>query len=92
MVERIEIPAEAVAAVTFGGPNLDILFVSTDVHPFNTTTGGISTRELSPLSGSIFMVKGLGSRGYPGRKLCIRNGKTNNRNETTNFMLKTFFF
>ncbi|XP_031638621.1 regucalcin-like [Contarinia nasturtii] len=71
LVERIKIPAEAVASVTFGGPNLDILFVSTDDRPFNITTGGISTRDISPLSGSIFMVKGLGSKGYPGRKLCI---------------------
>lgn len=70
-VERIKIPAEAVAAVTFAGPNLDILVVSTDKSPFNLTTGGISDRIISPLSGSIFMVKGLGAQGYPGRQLCI---------------------
>lgn len=78
IVERIKIPAEAVAAVTFGGPNLDILFVSTDLFPFNTTTGSLSLRPISPLNGSIFMIKGYGAQGYPGRKMnfkCAANKK-----------------
>lgn len=70
-MERIKIPAEPVASVAFGGPNLDILFVSTDQMPFNTTTGGISERNISPLSGSIFMVKGLNTKGYPARPIWI---------------------
>lgn len=70
LLETIEIPAEAVANVAFGGLNLDILFVSTDKAPFDFTTGGISTKIISPLSGSIFMVTGLGETGYPARPAC----------------------
>lgn len=35
------------------------------------TTGEISEKTISPSSGSIFMVKGLNAKGYPGRKICI---------------------
>lgn len=53
----IKIPADQVTSVAFGGPNLDILFV---------TTASRETKELQPPpppAGGLFMVTGLGVRG-----------------------------
>ncbi|XP_017101821.2 regucalcin-like [Drosophila bipectinata] len=57
---EITIPTSQVASVAFGGPNLDILYV---------TTGDIT--DLPKPAGTIFQVTGLNAKGYPGVSLKI---------------------
>lgn len=57
LLQKIDIPALQVTSVTFGGPDLDILFVTTaSMH--------IGKRQ-EPPCGATFMVTGLGVKGYP---------------------------
>ncbi|KAL0830271.1 hypothetical protein ABMA28_002474 [Loxostege sticticalis] len=57
LLRKVPIPAPQVTSVTFGGPNLDVLFV---------TTGSLNIHgEQKPPSGSIFTVTGLGVKGTP---------------------------
>ncbi|XP_052754805.1 regucalcin-like [Galleria mellonella] len=57
LLEKVAIPAPQVTSATFGGPNYDILFV---------TTGSINMgSEQAPPAGSTFMVTGLGVKGHP---------------------------
>lgn len=67
------LPTKKVSGVVFGGPNLDVLFVTTEQTGFDTDDGGLTNggETLTSVSGSIFMVKGLNARGYAGRKLCL---------------------
>lgn len=67
------LPTEKVSGVVFGGPNLDVLFVTTERTGFDTDDGGLTNggETLTSVSGSIFMVKDLNARGYAGRKLCL---------------------
>ncbi|KAG6453933.1 hypothetical protein O3G_MSEX008403 [Manduca sexta] len=57
LLMKVPIPALQVTSVTFGGPNLDILFVTTA----SMNIGG----EQLPPCGSTFMVLGLGVKGHP---------------------------
>ncbi|XP_013189498.1 regucalcin [Amyelois transitella] len=57
IILKIDIPAKQVTSCTFGGPNYDILFV--------TTASMTITEEQKPPCGSVFMVTGLGVKGYP---------------------------
>ncbi|XP_017101819.2 regucalcin-like [Drosophila bipectinata] len=57
---EIAIPTSQVTSVTFGGPNLDILYV---------TTADI-TDQPKP-AGTVFQVTGLNSKGFPGVSLKI---------------------
>ncbi|XP_059045628.1 regucalcin-like [Achroia grisella] len=60
LLQKVPIPVLQVTSVAFGGPNRDILFV---------TTGNITIdREQDPPSGATFMVIGLGVKGYPMEK------------------------
>ena len=52
---EIKIPAEQVTSAAFGGPNLDILFVTTAAKEFKTPQ--------PPPSGGLFKVTGLGVTG-----------------------------
>ncbi|KAF9422732.1 hypothetical protein HW555_001726 [Spodoptera exigua] len=57
LLQKVPIPALQVTSVTFGGPNYDILFV---------TTASLNIRgPQDPPCGSIFMVTGLGVKGFP---------------------------
>ncbi|XP_055301185.1 regucalcin-like [Sitodiplosis mosellana] len=58
---EIPIPAEKVTAVAFGGPNLDILYV---------TTGG-KDDSANKNAGCLFQVTGLGAKGFPGVRVRI---------------------
>ena len=60
-MDRIAFPQVSdVASVAFGGKNLEDLYVTT-IH-----------RDNEPLSGSLFVMKGLGTSGYPGVPAKIR--------------------
>lgn len=54
----IPFPVKQVTAVSFGGPNLDILYA--------ITAGAGDTSELA---GCLFKVTGLGVKGFPGDKV-----------------------
>jgi len=55
---EIDIPAKQVTSVAFGGPNLDILYV--------TTAATTRDSEQPPLAGHLFKVTGLNATGLPG--------------------------
>nr|BAM19641.1 regucalcin [Papilio xuthus] len=57
VLQKIPIPAKQVTSVTFGGPNLDVLFV--------TTASMNIKEEQKPPCGATFMVLGLGVKGHP---------------------------
>lgn len=58
---EIDIPAKQVTSVAFGGPNMDILYVTTAATTRDT--------EQPPLAGHLFAVTGLGVKGLPGVKV-----------------------
>lgn len=55
---EIDIPAKQVTSVAFGGPNLDILYV--------TTAATERDSKQPPLAGHLFKVSGLNATGLPG--------------------------
>jgi len=56
VIERIELPVAKVSSVAFGGPNLDVAYV--------TTAGGTGTAEGGP-EGTLYRITGLGAVGQP---------------------------
>lgn len=68
---KIEIPTQMATDCTFGGPNLDILFITTGSIPLNVTSGGITNMTITESGGKLFMVTELNTRGLPGRKVNI---------------------
>ena len=61
VLDHIEFPNVAdVSSAAFGGKHLEDLYVTT-IH-----------RDHEPLSGSLFVLKGLGTSGYPGVPAKIR--------------------
>lgn len=69
-MKKIQLQAEIVTDLAFGGPNLDILFVTTGSKAFDLGSGKVLS-NFSPESGTVYMIKGLDAKGYPGRKLCL---------------------
>jgi sugar lactone lactonase YvrE len=60
VVERIELPVEFPTMCTFGGPNLDVLYVTTSRMRLDE-----DGRKSQPLSGSLLAIKDLGAYGLP---------------------------
>lgn len=58
LLKKVKIPAAGVTSVAFGGPLLDILYVTTAGHDLTA-----QQRKETPYAGSVFAVKGLGVRG-----------------------------
>jgi sugar lactone lactonase YvrE len=58
--EVVEVPAKKVTACTFGGPNLDQLFITTSQENIDPGT--------DPLAGSLFLADEVGVRGLPVRE------------------------
>lgn len=58
--QEIPLPTEQITSVAFGGPNLDILFV--------TSAGWDIYKKQPPLGGSLFKITGLGVKGLPANK------------------------
>ncbi|XP_018335856.1 regucalcin-like [Agrilus planipennis] len=63
-LESVDIPAERVTSVAFGGDKLDILFVTSSRY-------GLTEDEIKqqPLAGSVFAVFGLEARGFPASRV-----------------------
>lgn len=64
-------PTEMITSLAWGGKNLDILFVTSATEPYDLFTGEITDRKLTPDAGRVFMVKGLGVKGLPMKKLIV---------------------
>lgn len=60
---EIPIPAKQITSVAFGGPDMDILYV--------TTAATTRDEEQPPLAGHLFKVTGLGAKGLPGVKVRV---------------------
>jgi len=58
VLRKVELPAENVTSATFGGPLLDILYVTTSGHNLSA-----EQRKATPHAGAVFAVKGLEVRG-----------------------------
>jgi D-xylonolactonase len=56
ILERIELPVPKVSSIAFGGPDLDVAYV--------TTAGGTGTAEGGP-EGTLYRITGLGVQGQP---------------------------
>lgn len=57
LLQKIPIPVEQVTSVTFGGPKLDVLYVTTASMTIGSTQ--------HPPAGALFKVTGLGAKGHP---------------------------
>ena len=60
MIERIPVPARQPTMVTFGGPDLDVLFVTSA-----TKMLAPEERPAWPDAGKLFRIDGVGARGLP---------------------------
>lgn len=60
---EIKFPAEQVTSAAFGGPNLDILYVTSA----STERSGPQPKP----AGSLFKVTGLGAKGFAGVKVRV---------------------
>lgn len=76
-MKKVKIPAENVTSVTFGGPLLDILYVTTAGH--NLTA---EQRKKTPYAGSVFAVKGLGVRGILANSFVMNELKQSDEEKT----------
>lgn len=58
--KEIMLPVPSITSLAFGGPQLDILYVTTaSIHQEN------QPMEQPPLAGAVFKVTGLGVKGLP---------------------------
>lgn len=62
-------PTEVITTPTFGGPNLDQLFVASGSQNFDFATGQPNNQTLTSSAGSLFRIIGYGSRGYPASRM-----------------------
>lgn len=70
LLGKLNIPSKIVSSVTFGGPRLDKLYVT-------TISLGVTPEKLNeyPMTGKVLEVSGLGVRGTPNRRVrekCFR--------------------
>ncbi|KAJ6638013.1 Regucalcin [Pseudolycoriella hygida] len=64
-VSRIKMPITTPSHPTFGGPELDELFVVSGTVASNFQTGGLKEKQpMNEMSGSLFKIVGLGTKGY----------------------------
>ncbi|KAL3269776.1 hypothetical protein HHI36_008836 [Cryptolaemus montrouzieri] len=68
LLQVVAIPAQAVTSLTWGGPKLDILYVTTSRYPFSS-----EERKRQPAAGALFAVTDLGTRGLPAFEADILN-------------------
>lgn len=66
LLRKIRLPAENVTSAAFGGPLLDILYVTTSGYGLTE-----EQRKETPLAGSVFAIKGLGVKGFIANKFLM---------------------
>jgi sugar lactone lactonase YvrE len=63
-IERVvPIPAAQITSACFGGPDLDVLYVTTAAIGLDT-----AAKAATPAAGGLFAIQGLGIRGRPTRR------------------------
>lgn len=62
-------PTQIITSSAFGGPDLDILFVTSASAATDVYTGEGNGAVLTNSAGYLFMVTGLGAKGFAGNKL-----------------------
>ncbi|XP_050454142.1 regucalcin-like isoform X2 [Cataglyphis hispanica] len=77
LLKKVKIPAENVTSVTFGGPLLDILYVTTAGHNLSA-----EQRKKTPYAGSVFAVKGLGVYGNIANSFMLNGRKQSDEEKT----------
>lgn len=65
IVDEYRMPTPLVLFPMWGGPNNDILFVTTGSMPIHFETNRYSARRRDQTSGSILQIEGLGATGVP---------------------------
>lgn len=65
LLEIIKMPTEITVNDVFGGPDLDVLFVTSASLPFDLNNGVTALRTRTPEAGSLFIVEGIGAKGVP---------------------------
>lgn len=63
LLRFIKLPTDQVTSVAFGGPSLDILYVTSGNIPTDKIIG--KEHEQNPHGGCVYSIKGLGVKGYP---------------------------
>lgn len=74
IVMKIAMPVRSVISCVFGGPNMDILYVTTGNNMTDIRYGNdvIGNNPYSILGGRLFEIHGLGSKGYYPNKVELR--------------------
>lgn len=64
LTRSVSLPVERVTSVAWGGPNLDVLYVT-------SMRTGLTPDQLKtqPNAGALFSIKGLGAKGWPGQSV-----------------------
>lgn len=60
----IELSTQVITGLVFGGPKLKTLFILSGSLPVDIYTGQSSNQSLTDMAGSMFIVKGLKTKGY----------------------------
>jgi sugar lactone lactonase YvrE len=60
LLRKVDMPVKKITSVAFGGPDLDILYVT-------------SANENNSNSGCLFSIKGLGVKGFPSHNFKYTN-------------------
>lgn len=68
-MRKIQTPSKGVSAVTFGGPNLDQMFVTSGNILVNVYTGALFQNRTDP---ALFMIDGYGKRGYKTKRVRLQ--------------------
>lgn len=69
-MKKIELPVKRPTSAAFGGPNLDILFVTSAAHVLDPFIAKETGEEVPGSAGKLLMIKGIG-KGREGVKLDI---------------------
>lgn len=69
-----DIPTQIVVNLVFGGPELNVLFITTASQPFGVYSGQPTGQTLTEGGGSLYMLTGLTAPGYGSSKLDIYSG------------------
>lgn len=71
-MHKIDVPVQSPTSVAFGGPDLDVMFLTTCYNTVDAFTGAVIEHDESePDAGKLFVITGLGRRGKAGDKLII---------------------
>lgn len=71
-VKIIRIPGIFSQSITWGGPNYDTLFVTTDKAVYSVENGKILKFKAGPEDGYIYQIKNVGAKGQPERKVGLK--------------------